>query len=298
MSERFFCSDASVQREENLYGTASTVQRWLLVEQSGPWGATALRDNGLGAEASRRLVALGRECRARVLLIRRHGRYEQRGHRVFAAFTGRDRSWLESLHFPDSESLLAHDFMPLRRGLSVGGEIDRQLHAFVCTHGKHDPCCAKKGRLVAHALSEGMPAATWETSHIGGDRFAGNVLFLPLGIYYGRVEAAQATRLMERLRAGKVDLAHYRGRSAYPFAAQAAEWLAREKLNLFGLDELRMETHESAGDCLRTTFRLEDGERVTVDVEETASAPAQLTCHARDEHRAPSYRLRSLQHGS
>ena len=32
----------------------------------------------------------------------------------------------------------------------------------------------------------------WQSSHIGGDRFAGNVVFLPEGLYYGRVEPAEA----------------------------------------------------------------------------------------------------------
>jgi len=294
VSERFFCSDASVERGEPLHGTASTVQRWLLVEQSGAWGAQALRDNALGREVGARLQRLGRTLGARVLLIRRHGRYEQRGHRVFAAFTGRGSRWLERLDFADAEAILAHDFGPLRQGSSVGGVVERELHAFVCTHGKHDPCCAKKGRLIAHALADSHPETVWETSHIGGDRFAGNVLFLPLGIYYGRVEAPQATRLMNRLAAGKLDLPHYRGRTSYPFAAQAAEWLVRERLTLVGLDELRLEAHEATDLGVRTTFRRPDGKLVTIEVEETAAAPARLTCRANDEHRAPGWRLHSL----
>ena len=152
MTKQTFCSDESVARDEPLYGTASTVRRWIAVEQTGPWGQNAVRESRLGKEASARLQALGRAVGARVLLMRKHGRYEQRGHRVRVAFTGRDRRWLEALHFESTEALLAHDFGPLRRGRSVGGERLDHVELLVCTHGKHDPCCALKGRAIAEAL--------------------------------------------------------------------------------------------------------------------------------------------------
>ena len=63
----------------------------------------------------------------------------------------------------------------------------------------------------------------WQSSHIGGDRFAGNVVFLPEGLYFGRVEPAEAWPVLDEYLAGRIDLAHYRGRSAYSFAEQAAE---------------------------------------------------------------------------
>jgi hypothetical protein len=298
MSERTFCSDESLARDEPLYGTASTVRRWICVEQSGAWGRKALQDNGMGPEASATLREIGRAARARVLLIRKHGRYEQRGHRVRVAFSGRAEQWLEALSFERTADLLAHDFSPLRKGNSVGGERLDHLELLVCTHGKHDPCCAKKGRAIAAALDPELRGRTWETSHIGGDRFAGNLLALPLGVYYGRVEPAQAVRLARRLDEGKLDLPHYRGRSSYPFAAQAAEWLVRQKLSLLALGDVTLEDHgenTGKGDAIAiSTFRLSDGKRVRVTVEETAAAPAKLTCHAGALHRAPRYELRDL----
>jgi len=297
MSERTFCSDESLARDEPLYGTASTVRRWLCVEQSGPWGRNALADNRMGREASVALQTTGRAIGARVLLIRKHGRYEQRGHRVRVAFSDRSRQWLEALAFERTEDLLAHDFSPLRKGQSVGGERLDQTELFVCTHGKHDPCCARKGRAIAAALDDELRDRVWETSHIGGDRFAGNLVALPLGVYYGRVEPAQALRVVRRLDEGKLDLTHYRGRSSYPFAAQAAEWLVRQKLSLRRFDDLALEEHakgRSQRASTTSTFRLADGRRVRATVEETAAAPARLTCHADRDHRAPRYELRDL----
>lgn len=289
-----FCSDASLDREEPQFGTASTVRRWILVERNGPWGAQALWRNRFGEKASQRLRALGQAMGARVLLIRKHGRYEQHGIRAFAAFTGRGSRWLQRLNFADIDALLAHDFDPLRQGCSVGGAWVREPRYFVCTHGKHDPCCGRKGLSVARMLHKAMPEAAWETSHIGGDRFAGNLLALPLGIYYGRVEPAQAVRLVGQLGKGRLDLAYYRGRSYYPFAAQAAEWLARERLTLLAFDDLHLEAHEGEGTSTRTTFRLAKGERIQVEVQKTMATPARLTCHAERDVDAPTYRLTDL----
>ena len=52
----------------------------------------------------------------------------------------------------------------------------------VCTNGRHDPCCATFGRPLARVLREGAQRDdVWECSHIGGDRFAANIVILPEG---------------------------------------------------------------------------------------------------------------------
>ena len=103
------------------------------------------------------------------------------------SYTSQRLSWLEEFHLDSIDGLFDLDLSPIKNGASVGGDVVHENRFFVCTHGKHDPCCAKYGRPVAAALDHQWPERTWETSHLGGDRFAGNVLILPIGIYYGRV---------------------------------------------------------------------------------------------------------------
>ena len=93
----------------------------------------------------------------------------------------------------------------------------------VCTHGKHDACCAEKGRPVAAALAAAYPEETWEVSHIGGDRFAGNALVLPYGLYLGRLDPESAVAAAADVLGGRLPLEVLRGRSCLPMAAQAAE---------------------------------------------------------------------------
>ena len=64
------------------------------------------------------------------------------------------------------------------------------------------------------ALAAAHPEETWEVSHIGGDRFAGNLLVLPHGLYYGRLDPATALARRRRPRSpASLDLDHLRGRS-------------------------------------------------------------------------------------
>ena len=69
----------------------------------------------------------------------------------------------------------------------------------------------------------------WECSHLGGDRFAANVLVLPHGFYYGQVpgDGAELVAAHER---GQVALPWLRGRAGVPPAGQAAQQHARGEL--------------------------------------------------------------------
>jgi sucrase/ferredoxin-like protein len=80
---------------------------------------------------------------------------------------------------------------------------------------------------------------TWECSHIGGDRFAANLLCFPHGIYYGWVEPAEGSILARAYADGRVDPRRYRGRAGLPVAVQAAEQFLRQERGLTGVDDLR-----------------------------------------------------------
>ena len=108
----------------------------------------------------------------------------------------------------------------------IGEPGPPSLH-LVCTNGRHDPCCADFGRPVVRALVEAGHPDVWECSHVGGDRFAANVVCLPTGIYYGRVEPDGGGLVLPTTACGLLDLDHYRGRSCYAPLVQAAEAFGR-----------------------------------------------------------------------
>ena len=105
-------------------------------------------------------------------------------------------------------------------------------------------------------MAEIAPEATWQCSHVGGDRFAANVLCFPHGLSYGRVDALGAEQIIQEYRAGLVTLEYLRGRSCYEPVVQAAERFLRQRRDLRALDSLEMLACETVGeDVWRVDFR-------------------------------------------
>lgn len=296
MVDRFSCALASRAAGEPCYGTASQARRWLLVEQPGPWGADAVRQSRLAPEVAVRLRAVARAARARLLLIRRYGRPPPARRTCFAVVSTAEVRRVERFTVEEPEDLLAVDWAPLQGLEPVGGEVVDEPIYLVCTNGSHDTCCARFGRPVAQVLDAALGDRVWEASHFGGDRFAGNLVCLPDGIYYGRVEPADALALVERHRAGHLDLERFRGRSFLPFAAQAAEHFVRADRGLTDVDGVVVRRVDEAG-CgrFRVQVATSADELLTATIEcSEAIDPQQLTCRSTTEEHPPRYSLVAL----
>ncbi len=288
------CSVRSLARSEPMYGTASTVRAFLLVEVPGPWGKDALRDARIPPPVR---TALRQRCHAlgvRPLLIRRHGRTAPTRSRVFLAYADPHQPWLETTRLDQPGELLDLDLDVLAAGRTTGLPPTDQSLFLTCTHGRHDRCCAERGRPVAAALARSHPTESWEVSHIGGDRFAGNLLVLPDGLYYGRLAPGAAVALATRHHAGHLDLSHLRGRSGYGFAVQAAEWFLRSELEVTGRRALRLEASTARDAMTEATFLVE-GRRWRVRVAREETPPALLTCGAQRANPIPIYELLRLE---
>ena len=293
-SSAFRCAAASASLDEPMAGTASTVRPFLLVQQPGPWGEDALRDGrlpaGLAATLRRRCDRAG----VRPLLVRRHGREQPAGVRVFAAYADPHRPWLETGVLDDIFAVLDVDLTALGRGRSAGLTPTAEPIFCVCTHGRHDVCCAELGRPLAGALARSHPEVTWECSHIGGDRFAGNLLQLPEGLYYGRADAVSGPEIAAAGLAGRLDLAHLRGRAGYGFATQAAEWHLRSELSLTAVAGLQLLQQSRDGELTVAVFAVgKQWWRVTIRC--TLAEPARLTCRSSGPRRPLRSRLVSIE---
>jgi hypothetical protein len=280
------CSTAARNRGDLALGTAAPAPRWLLVEQPGPWGRSALHESRLDRAAARALGERAAVAGVRVVLIRRPGRPVP-GVRRWAyvdARPGHEASWWGTFH--DEAELLG---VPLDG--TEGRRSDEPVY-LVCTHGRHDTCCAVRGRPVAAMLATAHPERTWECSHVGGDRFAPNLVVLPHGLYYGHVEPEDALRVVTAYDAGLVVPSLLRGRSAYSSAAQAAQHHARLELGEERLDALAPQDVEDLGGE-RWRVLLAHGEetvRVTVHAEVSKKA-GHLTCSSLKLERPRTLRL-------
>jgi len=290
------CASTARARGEPVLGTASRARRWILLEQPGPWGVDALRESDLPGPVADRLATWARELPARILLLRRPERERPVGTER-ALYVGSSRApdhWLESVALGHVDEVLDLDLSGLHDGHTVGGVRVVDPLYLVCTNGKHDPCCAKYGLPVARALRDLVGARVWECSHVGGDRFAGNVVCLPDGLFYGRLDAETARAVVAAHEGGRVAVPYYRGRSSYPFAVQAADVLVRERLGIQGIDALQVVGVERDADRVRVYFRGPAATRIDAEVAvRRDGAPVPLTCSGPPSV-APRYELIAL----
>ena len=211
-----------------------------------------------------------------MLLARRHHRaHRGPAYSVFLCFPARRQ--LLTTTFVEPEELLDLDLDAVSRGEAPDWpRLDGPLFG-VCTHGRHDACCAERGRPVAAALTATHPDETWEVSHTGGDRFAANMVVLPEGLYYGRMEPGSASQTAWLHEAGRVDLNRLRGRSSVPMHVQYAEIALRRHLEEDRLDAVRL-LRRQGWTCV---FAHDEGGGVrewSVTVSRRTYGEAQLTC--------------------
>ncbi|ADB29348.1 Sucraseferredoxin family protein [Kribbella flavida DSM 17836] len=248
------CAASAEGRGDSLIASAPPAERWLLIEHNGAWpraALTALRrtpptasgeatnptasgeatnptaDDPIRAEPAPDDLAaeVARLCtaaRCRPVLIRRHGRAAGTEPRRWMLVDSRPgHESIRQGHLPTDEHLLK-----VLSGADPGTPTTDPIY-LVCTHGRHDACCAVRGRPAAAALAAAYPDRTWECSHIGGDRFAANLVFLPHSLFYGHVPPAEAVRLAQAYDEGHIVPAYYRGSGAHLPAVQAAQHFAR-----------------------------------------------------------------------
>lgn len=259
------CVSASVTAGEPLAGTATEGKRWLLLEIRGGWGRDAVADSGLPPEVATALA----EFPGKSILVRRPER--RRGITVIRAEvdeTGGSavRQELESL-------------AELPSALSEEGERISGAIVLVCAHGRRDACCARLGPPLFSALRPHYePGRLWQSSHLGGHRFAPNVLVLPAGVQLGRIPVGRAAEVAALLDDGRIPLDLYRGRTIYAPPVQAAEICVRTATGCDGITALSLVSVDGP----YVTFSTPAGER-TVQVTEERGAALPVSCGAEPE---------------
>lgn len=282
-TERFYCSVASRSNGETLYGTVARVRSWLLIEYPSVWRRHAVKDSLLLSERFKRHV---RDLKAageveRTLLIRQ-AHYLNGPIRCFRVNSCEPTPYISSREIGDYNELLSPASEQRVEGLMYA----------VCTHGRHDKCCAKFGLPIYCAFRDCVGEIAWQCSHVGGDRFAGNVVVLPYGLYYGRVMPDDAKEIVAASERGEVWLKGYRGRSCFRRPEQIAEYFARAESGRLAIDEFRPIRSIANGNHTQVQLQGCDG---SIHLVEFATKPAAmnelLTCQADEPSPVPQYEL-------
>lgn len=280
-----------------MLATASQVHGWVLVEVRGAWGEDAIHRSALGEHVPVDWKDQLKRRHVRAVCIRSHLRAQAQNVRLYACGVRRPGRGTAPLWTRDVPSLAvvvaAMDDLRLHRDEATGWRrVDHKI-ILVCTNSRHDQCCANRGRPLIRALRETRWADhVWECSHIGGDRFAANIVVLPDSIYFGRVEPDSVVSLLEMLDAGRIDLDRFRGRTSLSLAEQAVEHFVRHELGVDGLDAVAIEGRGADG-----AFDVRVDERsARVRIERRmVSVPEPLTCSGRPGQLVPSFTLVSIE---
>lgn len=233
----------------------SGVTAWFVLEDRSRWAAKAVA-NLDAPDAVRDLLvdAKGRPT-ANVVLAR--GPCEEGRRRLWFAWVADGEEALFEVELPDLEAVAR---LPVDRLLqgdtralydAYPGAVARLSEplVLVCTHGQRDRCCALLGAPIAQRLAEAGRGLVLRTTHLGGHRFAPTGLVLPLGLMYGRMDAAAPTAFFDAVQRREiVSLEQYRGRSCWPRPVQAALHAWRQERGVLMLDWVHVLGRIQAGD--------------------------------------------------
>ena len=97
-------------------------------------------------------------------------------------------------------------------------------------------------------MRRGYGDTIWQTAHVGGHRFAPNIVALPSGNYYGYAQADSVNEIVSAERAGQIHLPNFRGRSCYAPPVQAADAMLRRETAAAGLLRYRLNEMAAEGE--------------------------------------------------
>lgn len=295
----FYCSELSSGAAEQPHGTASTGEVWLLVEYPRAWGAKALEESDLSRAVK---SYLNRTCRSiprsRLLFVKQE-RDERDSFNLFIVRSRERSPFILKFQLESYEQLPELDVAALATGKRTpqsANLLDGPL-LLVCTHGRRDKCCAKFGYALYKSLrAEAEPggARVWQSSHVGGDRFAANMICFPHGLFYAHVSGDAGRAIASEYAAGRLMLEGYRGRACYGHVIQSAEFFIRRESGLRGLDDLRyLCRHQVSDNRWRVQFSVPAQQ--TVHTAQVTSRLSEfqnfITCHSTEEQQVVQYEL-------
>lgn len=266
---------AQLNADEALPGSAPVAATHVFLEHLGPWPSSPLEVLDLN------YVAELDELEASIALVRRPAPFRD-AHTgipddpyVIVSTSGRV-AVTRTAGLP-SATTLADAIAALKAGHLPAGWSYEPWLILVCTHARRDACCARLGRpLVDDLLAVTDQDRIWETTHLGGHRFAPTCLALPSQVIYGRVSSDRVAELAAAIERGQVVPDLMRGRTTYAPELQAAEVAARTRL---GITDDTLELLGATVDGDRTTATWGAGATLlVVTIEKRQGPPRRLSC--------------------
>ena len=248
-------------------GTAVSNKVWLFLEVNQPWAAKATSDNNLPQPVQAWLAEQGALVNGRLQFIKQP-RGQRTGWTFFVAIFADTGSRVYRFDLAAYEDLFGLDLPSIVAGKAdYAAHLTTEMQLFICTNGKRDVCCALQGMALLRALAAQVGQAAWQTTHLGGHRFAPTLLALPDGVTYGRINPQEAPQLLTHLQDGTLWLEKLRGRACYEPVVQVAEQFLRQETAEFHVDTYQHAATETPAEGVwQVQFQTRDGQLHAVGV--------------------------------
>ncbi len=312
--DKFFCSDASKCAGEDIIGSGSNYQTYILIESCLPWESEAFNSKEISPNLKDLIeeVELSKQ-NIRFLLInsdrtkcadrRKVLIYDSKHEELFGGYAKQEFN-------ADSIDKVAEIVNSYLAGKVPDCETENKQtrDILVCTHGSHDMCCAKYGNpfyAQAKALVSELElhdVRVWRSSHFGGHRFAPTAIDLPDGRYYGNLDRASFQSILTRT--GDLECLNkvYRGSGILPNPIQVLE---RELILRYGWDWFNYKVASKILDLnaendtflAEITFEKADGTytyRADLVKDETKTIRLKGSCGAKKESEFVKYSVENL----
>jgi hypothetical protein len=273
MSE--FCSISSSARNESLSATAPYVKNFLLIEYPRPWANNAVIDALIPEQVKNYLFGqIKNNVYQKILLIKKDNKPVS-NFKIFAINNTENSASVNKVIVEEYKDILDLNFNDLFNSSNSNESI-----YLVCTNGKKDKCCSKFGIPTYQKLST-LSENVWQCTHVGGDRFASNVIHLPYSHVYGHCNVDKVSALLKFSSENKIFGECYRGKSCYRKVEQAAEIFLRKFLNYYSFEGMTLiEDFENEHIINKVRFRVEeDVFDVSVEIKKSENN-YYLTCNA------------------
>jgi hypothetical protein len=313
MMDKFFCSDASKCAQEDIIGTGSNYQTYVLIECCVPWEYEAfnsqqipqnLKDLVEEVEHSKQKIRflLVNNDQTKCANQRKVLIYDNKHQELFGGYEKHEFN-ADSI---DKVAGIVKSYL--------AGEVDCETEnnpsrdILVCTHGSHDMCCARYGNpfyAQATALVGELglgDVRVWRSSHFGGHRMAPTAIDLTDGRYYGNLDRNSLQSILTRT--GDIECLNevYRGSGVLSNPIQVLE---RKLIMLYGWDWFN---YKVAGQIIASdikndaflaeiTFEKADGiytYRADLVKDETKTVRLKGSCGAQKESEFVKYSVENL----
>jgi len=286
MAERL---SANLARDNNepLYGTIKAANVWFLLEYNGVYTNQAWEDARIPDNVKAKLDNFPD---SRPLLIRQPEQLNALDRVVsfFVVHAASETPVIYHLQLESYTDILYLDFDAILAGDIV--EASEEPLYVICTNGKRDICCAKYGVALYNAMRTKAEHHVWQSSHIGGHRFAGTMYCFPHAICYGFLSEGDAPEIVSSYTDKRLLLNKLRGHAIYDKPIQAAEYFLRRELDNDRLETIQYLSHEEKEDAWAVIFAV-SGKNYQVSV--ANGTPIQVLATTGDEQfkEVPQFRF-------